>query len=66
MTQRQGPIAKVPYDTRLPTVSRLKSTYWNSEDTRFFPPKVMGLGWTINFYWLIHPLRWLSARHSAA
>jgi hypothetical protein len=63
--ERQGKIANVPYDTRRPTVARFKSTYWSSENTRFFPPKVMGLGWGINFYWVVHPFRWMSARRAS-
>jgi hypothetical protein len=60
--ERQGKVANIPYDTRPPTVARFKSTYWSSENTRFFPPKVMGLGWGVNFYWVIHPFRWMKAR----
>jgi hypothetical protein len=54
-TGRHGKVAGIPYDTRPPTRERAKSTYWNSESTRLFPPKVFGLGWTINFYWIAHP-----------
>lgn len=60
--QRQGKLANIPYDTRRPTFARFKSTYWSSENMRFFPPKMVGLGWAINFYWVVHPFRWMSAR----
>ena len=62
MKNRQGTIAGIPYDTRPPTMSRFKWTYWSAENPRFFPPKMDGLGWGINFYWLFHPARWLRVR----
>jgi hypothetical protein len=60
--KRQGKIGPVPYDTRRPTWARFKNTYWSAENPKFFPPKIDGVGWGLNFYWLIHPLRWLKAR----
>ncbi|HKH81328.1 MAG TPA: DUF5808 domain-containing protein [Methylovirgula sp.] len=30
--------------------------FWNSEDERLFPPKRVGVGWTINFYELFKRL----------
>jgi hypothetical protein len=62
--KRNGSLAGIPYDTRRPTMARVKNTYWSAENPKFFPPKVDGLGWGLNFYWLIHPLRWLKARHA--
>jgi hypothetical protein len=47
----------MPYDFRKPTVARAKSRMWNSEDRRIFPPKSFGAGWTINAYWLVHPVK---------
>jgi hypothetical protein len=38
----------VPYDFRIPTVERVKSTYWNP-DGPFLPGKVFGVGWAVNF-----------------
>jgi hypothetical protein len=64
--KRNGTVAGIPYDTRRPTVERVKFTYWSAENPRFFPPKVDGLGWGINFYWLVHPLRWLKVRRTTA
>jgi hypothetical protein len=29
---------------------------WNPEDPRLFPPKRVGIGWTINFYELLKRL----------
>jgi hypothetical protein len=60
--KRNGSLAGIPYDTRRPTLARLKFTYWSAENPKFFPPKVDGLGWGINFFWVIHPLRWFRAR----
>src|ERR1700690_3373101 len=61
----QGYLAKVPYDLRRPTAAKAKSRLWNPDDPRFFTPKGFGAGWDINFYWLIHPLRYLRGRRSA-
>lgn len=52
----------VPYDWSRPTATRIKSRLYNSEDPRLFPPKAFGVGWTINFYWFVHPARFLSRR----
>jgi hypothetical protein len=30
-----------------------------------FPPKSYGWGLGVNFYWLVHPLRWVRARRAA-
>jgi hypothetical protein len=64
MKSRHGTIDGIPYDTRKPTMARVKWTYWSAENPKFFPPKVTGLGWGINFYWVIHPLRWRKVRKS--
>jgi hypothetical protein len=64
--KRNGSVAGIPYDTRRPTAARVKFTYWSAENPRFFPPKVDGLGWGINFFWVVHPLRWLKARRTSA
>lgn len=37
----------VPYDFRMPTVERAKSTYWNPEGP-LFSGKVFGVGWAPN------------------
>jgi hypothetical protein len=64
--KRNGSLAGIPYDTRRPTVSRVKFTYWSAENPKFFSPKVDGLGWGLNFYWLVHPVRWLKAHKTSA
>lgn len=37
----------VPYDFRMPTVERIKATYWNPEGP-ILPGKVFGAGWALN------------------
>jgi hypothetical protein len=54
----QKHVLGMPYDFRKPTVARVESRYWNSQDSRLFTPKVYGVGWTINVYWLRHPLKY--------
>lgn len=58
----QGTFAGFPYDWRRPTVRRVRSRIWNPDEPRLFPPKSFGWGYTINLYWLVHPLRYLRQR----
>lgn len=51
-----GSVACIPYDFRLPTIEKLKDTYWNPYETRIFTPAVFGLGWGINFRALLEGL----------
>ncbi len=45
----QGKVADfVPYDFRMPTVDRIRETYWNPEGP-FISSKVWGVGWAFNF-----------------
>ncbi len=37
----------VPYDFRMPTVGRVRSTYWNPEGP-IVTSKVFGVGWALN------------------
>lgn len=37
----------VPYDFRVPTIERLRDTYWNP-DGPFLSPKAFGVGWAPN------------------
>jgi hypothetical protein len=53
----QGRIAGIPYDFRRPTLSKLRSRWWNPADDRVLTPKTFGLGWDINLYWIAHPSR---------
>ena len=47
----------MPADWSKPTAARAKSRLWNPDDRRIFTPKTFGVGWSINFYWLIHPIK---------
>jgi hypothetical protein len=38
----------VPYDFRMPTVARVRDTYWNPEGS-VISSKVFGVGWAPNF-----------------
>ena len=49
----------IPYDFRLPTVERLKESYWNPHDSRIFTSEAFGIGWAINFHALLEKLRLL-------
>lgn len=50
-----GTIAGVPYDFRIPTVERLRATFWNPNNPNLLVPQPFGIGWSINFYRLMHP-----------
>ena len=50
-----GAIYGVPYDFRRPTAERMRATFWNEDTTQLLVPQAFGLGWTINFYPLLHP-----------
>ncbi|MDP9070524.1 MAG: hypothetical protein M3N68_04435 [Actinomycetota bacterium] len=47
----------VPYDFRLPTLARVRSTVWNPEADRLLGPPVFGVGWTLNVGRLLKTLR---------
>jgi hypothetical protein len=46
----------IPYDFRIPTLERLKDSYWNRYERHIFTPEVFGVGWAINFYALLENL----------
>jgi hypothetical protein len=50
-----GKIAGIPYDFRLPTVERIRDTFWNKNTSQIFLPQAFGIGWSINLYPIIHP-----------
>ena len=50
----------VPYDFRVPSLDRLKDSFWNPYEGRVFTPAVCGLGWAVNFHALLENLRFLS------
>lgn len=51
----QGAILGIPYDFRPPTPERMRGAFWNKETASIFVPQAFGLGWSINFYPLLHP-----------
>jgi len=50
-----GSIFRLPYDFRFPTVERLRAAFWNENTSQLLMPQPFGIGWTINFYPLLHP-----------
>lgn len=38
----------VPYDFRVPTLERLRSTYWDPSSSHVFTDRVLGVGWGVN------------------
>lgn len=38
----------VPYDFRVPTLERLRQSYWMPESDQVFTERVVGVGWGIN------------------
>jgi hypothetical protein len=51
----QGTILGIPYDFRRPTVEKLRNTVWNKDTSKIFVPHAFGIGWSINFYPIVHP-----------
>lgn len=51
----------VPYEFRMPTIDRLKTTYWNPEGP-VLSSKAFGVGWAPNFGAL---LRWFGREATA-
>jgi hypothetical protein len=50
-----GTLFNIPYDFRMPTIERLRETFWNKNTARVLVPQFYGMGWSINFYPLINP-----------
>ncbi len=50
-----GKIAGIPYDFRIPTVERIRATFWNKDTSQILLPQAFGIGWSINLYPIIHP-----------
>jgi hypothetical protein len=60
-----GKVGLVPYDFRLPTIERLKESYWNPDDSRIFTPEAIGIGWAINFYTLLEKMRLIGESYAS-
>lgn len=50
----QGRIMGIPYDFRWPTIERIREKVWNKSTSRILTPHLFGVGWSINFYALLH------------
>jgi hypothetical protein len=50
-----GKIAGIPYDFRIPTVERIRATFWNKDTSQILLPQAFGIGWSINLYPIMHP-----------
>jgi hypothetical protein len=51
----QGQLGFIPYDFRLPTPERIREKLWNKDTPQVLTPHLFGVGWSINFYPLLHP-----------
>jgi hypothetical protein len=60
-----GRVGFIPYDFRLPTIERLKESYWNPDNSRIFSNEVFGIGWAINFYALLEKLRMIRESYAS-
>ncbi len=45
----------IPYDFRVPTIERIRAKIWNKDTSRVLMPHIFGVGWSVNFYPLLHP-----------
>jgi hypothetical protein len=50
-----GSIIGIPYDFRPPTPEKLRNTFWNKDTSKILVPHAFGIGWSINFYPIVHP-----------
>ena len=46
----------IPYDFRLPTIERVKESFWNPYNSSIFTREAFGVGWAINLYALLERL----------
>ena len=62
----QGHVLGVPYDLRRPASASYRARMWSRDDPRIFPPKALGAGRTVNFYWVIHSATYAKRRRTEA
>ena len=55
-----GKVGFIPYDFRIPTMERIKETFWNPDNGSIFTQEVWGIGWAVNFYALLEKMRIIS------
>lgn len=48
-----GRLAGIPYDFRLPTLQKLRDTFWNKDTSQVVMPPAFGIGWALNLYPLL-------------
>lgn len=41
-------IGLIPYDFRLPSLQRIRDSYWNTGSDRIFTDRPVGVGWAVN------------------
>lgn len=53
----KGRVAGVPYSFRLSEWADAANEYWNPDSDQILSPRVIGLGWGVNFAALVHRAR---------
>ena len=51
-----GTFYGIPYDLRWPSPKVVAERLWNPQDSRLFTPKLLGWGWSVNFYTVMRRL----------
>ncbi len=63
----QGKVAGVvPYDFRMPTMGRLRETYWAPESDHVFTERVFGVGWGVNIPVALRKISEIAEQYVAA
>jgi hypothetical protein len=55
-----GKLGIIPYDFRLPTVERLRESFWNPDSNDIFTPGFWGIGWSVNLLAILERMRIVS------
>ena len=63
--QWHGKVGLIPYDFRLPTIERLRDSYWNPDSNRILTSPALGIGWAINFYTLLEKMRLIGESYAS-
>lgn len=56
----------VPYDFRMPTMQRLRDTYWNTSSNRIFTDRPLGVGWAVNIPAVLKRLGMMQGKRRAS
>jgi hypothetical protein len=56
----KGKVAGIPYNFNLPEWSSIAAEYWDPNSDRIFTPRVLGMGWGINFAAIVNRLQQMS------